>query len=53
MANTLAEVKPKTFSDKLPDVKARKLDETRYYAKWRPSKWSDAGIKATIRHKSS
>ena len=30
LANTLAEVKPETLSDKLTDVKARKLDETRY-----------------------
>ena len=29
-ANTLAEVKPETLSDKLTDVKARKLDEMRY-----------------------
>ena len=30
MANTLAEVKPETLSDKLTNVKARKLDEMRY-----------------------
>ena len=30
LANTLEEVKPETLSDKLSDVKARKLDEMRY-----------------------
>ena len=30
LANTLEEVKPETLSDKLTDVKARKLDEMRY-----------------------
>ena len=30
LANTLAEVKPETLSDKLTDVKAGKLDEMRY-----------------------
>ena len=30
LANTLAKVKPETLSDKLTDVKARKLDEMRY-----------------------
>ena len=30
LANTLAEVKPETLSDKLTGVKARKLDEMRY-----------------------
>ena len=30
LANTLAEVKPETLSDKLTDVKASKLDEMRY-----------------------
>ena len=30
LVNTLAEVKPETLSDKLTDVKARKLDEMRY-----------------------
>ena len=30
LANTLAEVKPGTLSDKLTDVKAGKLDEMRY-----------------------
>ena len=37
LPNTLAEEKPKTLSDKLTDVKAGKLDEMRYNAKWRPS----------------
>ena len=37
LANTLAEVKPKTLSDKVTDVKAGKLDEMRYNAKWKPS----------------
>ena len=37
MANTLAEVKPKTLSDKLTDVKAGKVEEMRYNRKWRPS----------------
>ena len=37
LANTLAEVKPKTLSNKLTDVKAGNLDEMRYNAKWRPS----------------
>ena len=30
LVNTLAEVKPETLSDKLTDVKAKKLDEMRY-----------------------
>ena len=30
LANTLTEVKPETLSDKLTDVKARKIDEMRY-----------------------
>ena len=30
LANTLAEVKPETLSDKLFDAKAGKLDEMRY-----------------------
>ena len=30
LANTLAEIKPETLSDKLTHVKARKLDEMRY-----------------------
>ena len=30
LAHTLPEVKPETLSDKLTDVKARKLDEMRY-----------------------
>ena len=30
LANTLAQVKPKTLSDKLTDVKAGKLDKIRY-----------------------
>ena len=30
MANTLAEVKPETLSDKLSHVKAGKLNEMRY-----------------------
>ena len=30
LANTLAEVKPETLSDKLTDAKARKIDEMRY-----------------------
>ena len=33
LPNTLAEVKPKTLSDKLTDVKAEKLDEMHYIAK--------------------
>ena len=30
LANTLAEVRPETLSDKLTDVKARKLDKKSY-----------------------
>ena len=30
LANTLAEIKPETLSDKLTDLKAGKLDEIRY-----------------------
>ena len=53
LANTPAEVRPETLSDKLTDVKAAKLDKKSYYAIERPSQLYDSGRNATIRHKSS
>ena len=53
LAKTLAEIKPKTLSEKLTNVKAAKRDEMRYLAICKPSQRSDAGGNATIRDQSS
>ena len=40
LADTLPEVRPKTFREFLVNVKAKTLDENRQYAIWRPSQLS-------------